>query len=174
MDYIIRTAESRDYDEIYELIETAFSTAYVSDGTEQDFAVNLRNSKNHIRDLELVMEVDDIIIGYVMMTKLSTNEADSNEVLLLAPICIAEEYRNNQLGEKLLLEGLKRATELDYQGVFLLGDPKFYSRVGFIRASELGIYDRVNELPDEYFLGIELKPKFADKKIFVDVMESNK
>ncbi|NLY21171.1 MAG: N-acetyltransferase [Tissierellia bacterium] len=175
MEYIIRTAELRDYDEIYELIKTAFFTAYLSDGTEQDFAVALRNSKNYIKELELVMEVDSKIVGHVMMTELGTNGKDLVSILLLAPICIAEEYRNNGLGEQLIDEGLKRATELDYNGVFLLGDPKFYNRVGFIRASELKVYDKVNKLPDEYFLGIELKPNsFEDTEFLIDVMESTK
>lgn len=42
MEYIIRQETEQDHPAIYDLIRTAFETAKVSDGDEQDFAVNLR------------------------------------------------------------------------------------------------------------------------------------
>lgn len=68
-DILIRHARQADYPTIYELIETAFKTAEHRDGTEQDFAVDLRAGTNYIPELELVAEIDSQLIGHIMLTK---------------------------------------------------------------------------------------------------------
>ena len=40
----IRPAQAGDYSQIYSLVQTAFATAKVSDGTEQDFVLELRRA----------------------------------------------------------------------------------------------------------------------------------
>lgn len=52
----IRTAISKDYDLIYDLVKIAFQTAEVSNGKEQDFVVDLRSTQGYIEELELVIE----------------------------------------------------------------------------------------------------------------------
>ena len=42
--------------DIYELVKTAFATAKVSEGDEQDFVEPLRRGGGYIPDLALVME----------------------------------------------------------------------------------------------------------------------
>ena len=59
----IRQENEIDYPAIYSLFQTAFETADVKDGTEQDFAVNLRNGPNYVPELALVAEIDDKIVG---------------------------------------------------------------------------------------------------------------
>ena len=50
----IRPAQAGDYSEIYSLVQTAFATAKVSDGTEQDFVLELRRRDTYRPELELV------------------------------------------------------------------------------------------------------------------------
>ena len=52
----IRPAQAGDYSEIYSLVQTAFATAKVSDGTEQDFVLELRRRDTYRPELELVSE----------------------------------------------------------------------------------------------------------------------
>ena len=40
---IVRQTTEADYSAVYDLIKTAFETAEHKDGTEQDYAVDLRN-----------------------------------------------------------------------------------------------------------------------------------
>ena len=54
----IRQETKEDLDEVYQLIKTAFETAKVKDGDEQDFAVKLREGKNFIPELSMVAETD--------------------------------------------------------------------------------------------------------------------
>lgn len=44
----IKLVNKEDYDKIYTFVEEAFKTAEVSDGTEQDFVLELRKSSNYI------------------------------------------------------------------------------------------------------------------------------
>lgn len=50
----IRKEEKQDYEEVYNVVKTAFETAQHSDGNEQDLVTELRKSKNFIPELSLV------------------------------------------------------------------------------------------------------------------------
>ncbi len=65
----VRQETAQDFDEIYHLVRTAFETAEVSDGREQDFVSSLRYSENYIPELALVAEEGKKIIGHIMLTR---------------------------------------------------------------------------------------------------------
>ena len=50
----IRTAREADFPAIRALVQAAFATAKVSDGTEQDFVLELRRRDTYRPELELV------------------------------------------------------------------------------------------------------------------------
>ncbi len=155
----IRPENKQDLDTVYSLIQTAFSTAYVKDGTEQDFAVGLRNGSGCIPELALVMEQDDKIIGHIMLTKMfiKQDNGDKFESLLLAPVAVLQEYRNQGLGSVLINEASKRAADMGYKAVFLVGDPAYYERLGFKSTVTFGIQNE-NGIPDKFVMAIELIP----------------
>ena len=64
----IRPAQAGDYSEIYSLVQTAFVTAKVSDGTEQDFVLELRRRDPYRPELELVAEENGQLIGHILLT----------------------------------------------------------------------------------------------------------
>ena len=55
----IRQENKNDYEEIYNVVKTAFETAEHSDGNEQDLVVALRNSDSFIPELSLVAIKDN-------------------------------------------------------------------------------------------------------------------
>ena len=59
----IKQETQKDYNEVYNVIKTAFASAEHSDGNEQDLVVALRKSKNFIPKLSLVAVYDDKIVG---------------------------------------------------------------------------------------------------------------
>lgn len=154
---IIRQETKNDYSEIYNLIKTAFETAKVKDGDEQDFAVQLRASQNYIPELALVAEKDGKLIGHIMFTKLNIDTPNGVfEVLLLAPIAILLEYRSQGIGSLLIKEGFRLAKEMGYTAIFLCGDPAYYSKLGFKETSEFGVKNGCS-IPDQYVLAYELE-----------------
>lgn len=152
----IRIENKKDYKIIYDFVEEAFRTAKVSDGKEQDFVNELRENKNYIEELALVGEYKGEIIGHIMLTKFYINSRDGEkEILLLAPISVKKEFRNKGIGSSLIEEGFKRAKEMGYKAVLLVGDPKYYHRFGFISSSKYKIKN-ISGIPDENVMIVEL------------------
>ena len=65
----IKLVNKEDYNKIYTFVEEAFKTAEVSDGTEQDFVLELRKSSNYEPELEFAAYDKNILIVHIMLTK---------------------------------------------------------------------------------------------------------
>lgn len=155
---IIRQELTKDFGEIYELVKTAFQTAKVSNGKEQDFVNQLRSSDEYIPELALVVEEDGKLIGHIMLTKTYiVNGSSKFETLLLAPISVVLEYRNRGIGVKLVNESFRLAREKGYTAVFLVGDPAYYHRFGFKSSVNFGV-KQMHNIPDENVMACELIP----------------
>ena len=86
----IRVAKPEDYNEIYRLVKTAFQTAQVSDGTEQEFVLELRASSGYIPELEFVAFEENAIVGHIMLTTQPIKASkDGICAVLVAPLCVA-------------------------------------------------------------------------------------
>lgn len=85
----IRQAHKQDYKEIYEFVKIAFQTAKVSDGTEQDFVLNLREGNSYIPELELIAVEDKQIIGHIMFTKqiIKTEQGEYIRIISCTTLC---------------------------------------------------------------------------------------
>lgn len=92
----IRKESKRDYDEVYDVIKTAFETAEHSDGNEQDLVVALRKSDNFIPELSLVAVEDNKIVGYILFTKIRIEEY---EEIALAPLAVLPQYQRKGIGK---------------------------------------------------------------------------
>lgn len=150
----IRQAKPEDFDAIYSLVKTAFQTAKVSDGGEQDFVLKLRKG-SYIPELELVAEEDGVLIGHIMLTGASIREnGGCFGTLLLAPLSVALEWRAKGIGTALIREALAKAAALGHSSAVLIGDPGYYGRFGFHSAASIS-YPGV---PGEYTLACELTP----------------
>ncbi|HEY3412373.1 MAG TPA: N-acetyltransferase [Armatimonadota bacterium] len=137
---IIRTETSDDFPRIYELVKVAFQTAKVSGGTEQDFVNQVRSGDAYIPELALVAEEGGQLIGHIMMSKIDiVNGTGKSGSLLLAPVCVALEHRDNGIGSALIRESMGLAREMGYTSVLLLGDPAYYHRFGFRTSTDFGI-----------------------------------
>lgn len=154
--FTIRQTTEADYAQIYHLIQTAFETAEHRDGTEQDFAVDLRNGANYIPELDLVAELNGELIGHIMFTKTVVTQPDDSryDTLLVAPLSVLLEFRNRGVGSALMQAGLHIAAAMGYETAFLIGDPNYYQRFGYKPAHLYGISH--DSLPAEYILTKEI------------------
>jgi predicted N-acetyltransferase YhbS len=80
--------------------------------------------------------------------------------LLLGPIGVAADRRNNHIGDRLMRESLRRALELGHGIVLLVGDLSYYGRFGFRPAASRGI-TMPGEQPHRLQL-LELQPGSLD------------
>ena len=162
-EYLIRQEKKNDLEEVYTLIRTAFETARVKDGTEQDFAANLRKGEGFIPELSLVAEAGGKLIGHILLTKTFVVQPDGtrHEGLLVAPLSVALEWRDKGVGSALMWEGLRIARGMGYTAAFLVGDPGYYSRFGFSPTASFGIRPQA-DIPTQYVLVRELVPGALD------------
>lgn len=154
----IRNVKKEDYNDVYELVKTAFLTAQVTDGNEQNFVNELRQRDTYIPELEFVLEKDDELIGHIMLSKQAYTINEKTQYgLLIAPLCIKKEYRDKQYGSKLMKFALEEALKQQYTALFLVGNPEYYRRFGFKSVTEYGL-ENASEIPDQYVLALEMVP----------------
>jgi predicted N-acetyltransferase YhbS len=147
---IIRQEKIKDYDDVYHVVKEAFESAEHSDGNEQDLVVKLRKSESFIPELSLVAVEDDKIVGHILFTKAFVQDV---EVLALAPLSVLPDYQNRGIGMSLMKEGHDIACKLGYQYSIVLGYSQYYSKVGYMPASQYGIKAPF-EVDDESFMAI--------------------
>ena len=143
-----------EIDEVDTLIRTAFLTAPVTDGSEQDMVKRLRSSTGYLPEQELV--------GHILTTRIVIDGAAGPvNALEVAPLCVASDHRCRGIGTLLMKEALNRGRTAGFPAVFLVGDPRYYARFGFRPVAELGIHN-ASSIPDDVVLGIELEPGTLD------------
>ena len=148
MDFNIRQEQIKDYEAVHKVVELAFRDMEDSDHNEPFLVDQLRQTDAFIPELSLVAEVDEEIVS----------ENKSVTSLGLAPVSVLPEYQNRGIGSALIREAHKRATELGYGSVVLLGHKDYYPRFGYKQAIDSGI-EFPFDVPHEYCMAIELRPK---------------
>lgn len=137
----IRQEMPNDYEEIYTMVKQAFASADYSDGTEQDYLNAIRKKDTFIPELSLVAQINDQIVGQIVLYKMQLQYEENSDVqLVLSPLSVHPDYFGQGIGTKLIREGCARALDSGYKVVFLCGDYKYYSRFGFVPTYKQGIY----------------------------------
>ncbi|MGV0936323.1 GNAT family N-acetyltransferase [Empedobacter falsenii] len=152
----IRKEEKSDYEQVFKLIEKAFENEEYSDHREQFLVERLRNSDGFVPDLSIVFEMNGLIVGYVLLTKIKINYSDfSYDSLALAPVAVLPNYQGNGIGGHLIEFAHKKARELGFESIILLGHPTYYPKFGYRKASDFDV-QLPFEVPDENCMAIEL------------------
>lgn len=97
----IRKEESKDYKEVFNLIENAFKNEEYTDHKEQFLVERLRNSELFVPELSLVAEIDGQIVGYILLTKIKIINDNLQETasLALAPVAVLKNIKEKELAE---------------------------------------------------------------------------
>ena len=148
----IRQENENDYEEVYNLIRTAFETAEHSDKNEHNLVNSLRTTNNFIPELALVAINANKIVGYILFTKIKIGDYTE---LALAPLAVLPEYQRQGIGRSLIEKGHKIAKQLGYHYSIVLGSEKYYSRFGYVPAIQYGI-NAPFEVPNRNFMAIKL------------------
>lgn len=156
MKIFIRQEISTDYPKVFALVEQAFSTLEISDKTEQFLVERLRKSSAFLPELSIVAEIDNRVVGYILLTKIIIqNKESAFESLSLAPLAVLPEFQNKGIGGELILHSHKIAKQLGFKSVILVGHENYYPRFGYEPVSKFGI-KLPFEAPEQNCLAIEL------------------
>ncbi len=100
-------------------------------------------------------EKEEQVIGHVLLSAVSI-ENGSALGLGLAPVAVLPMEQGRGIGSELIKAGLNQAKEAGYALVVVLGEPDFYRRFGFVKASQFGLTNEYGV--DDPFMVVELKP----------------
>ncbi len=120
-DFEIRPETEADLKAIHRLHTQCFPT-----GAEANLVDQLRKDKDLA--ISLCAIAGDQIIGHVAFSKMIA----PFKALGLAPVSVAQELRKQGVAHDLIRTGLIHAKEQGYDAAFVLGDPAYYTRFGFL------------------------------------------
>ena len=82
----------------------------------------IRESDGFVSDLSLVAELDDEVVGHVILSYVGL-EGDTRRLLELGPMAVAPDHQRRGIGSALVREALRLADERGEPLVLVLGHP---------------------------------------------------
>jgi predicted N-acetyltransferase YhbS len=156
MEIILRQESAGDHQSVFEVIEKAFKNEVLSDHREHFLVDNLRKTNAFIPELSIVAEIDEKIVGHILLSKIKIiNKENEFESLALAPVSVHPDFQNIGIGALLIKKSHQIAKELGYKSIILLGHENYYPKFGYTLA---GKYDITLpfDVPKENCMAIEL------------------
>ena len=151
----VRHEEARDAGPIARLHESAFPTP-----AEAALVGALRAAGRLA--LSLVAIIEEGVVGHVafspvtIVSRMTTANPRPGAGLGLAPLAVASTHRRCGIGAALLEAGLAGCARDGIGYVVVLGEPHYYRRFGFVRASDRGLANEYGAV--EEFMVLELRP----------------
>ena len=137
---IIRQSLPSELPEILEIVRGAFAFAEFSDGNEHTLVDTLHSSETFIPALSLTAELCSQLVGYVLLTPIIIKDHRSSvQSLALAPIAVLPPFQGKGIGKALITVAHRAAVSQGYSSVVVLGNPTYYSRLGYVATKEHSI-----------------------------------
>lgn len=149
----IRIEQTRDHDAVGSVHQTAFG------GEHGDTVAQLVHAlrRDDPAALSLVSEEAGQVVGHILFSR-TLLDAPRRLVAVqtLSPLAVAPQWQRRGIGSALIRAGLQQLDERGVPLVFLEGDPRFYSRLGFSPAVEHGFRKPSLRIPDAAFQVVTL------------------
>ena len=143
MDFKIRSEELEDIGPVRAILKATFPTA-----AESKLVDALRSNGKAI--ISLVAVNNDEVLGHILFSPVSTTPPGEAKGIGLAPVAVRPDIQSKGIGSGLIREGLRLCKELGYNYCVVLGNPKYYGRFGFEKASNFGLQNEYGV--DEEFM----------------------
>lgn len=155
----LRRETPADHDAVATVVGEAFGRPEVP---ELVTALRPYSGIGEHRELSLVAEIDDCVVGHVMLT-LSRVDAWERlvDVLVLSPLAVHPDHQEKGIGTALVAAAVDLARTADAPALFLEGSPVFYGARGFTPAAPLGFRRPSRRIPAPAFQ-VALLPSHQD------------
>lgn len=163
----IRNERESDYKNVEDITRKAFYNVYVPGCMEHYLVHIMRGHEDFIPELDFVIEVDGQIVGNIMYTKskLTDEGGTEKEIVTFGPVSILPKYQRKGYGKMLIEHSLKRAAELGYEAVVIMGSPANYVGSGFQCCRKYNICVEKGKYPAAMLVK-ELKPGALDGRLW--------
>jgi len=132
----VRRERPEDHASVATLHDAAFGSGEAPPTAERLLVDELRRDADVMPALTLVAVLDGVLVGHVMCSRGHVGEQPH---VALGPIGVLPRCQRRGVGSALMHAALGAADALDEQGVFLLGDPGYYTRFGFEPGVAVGV-----------------------------------
>jgi putative acetyltransferase len=123
---MIRKTSEKDLEDILDIHQLAFGEV-----DESEMVQNLLNDETAEPTLSLLAFQDDEPVGHILFSKATLSGSDIS-CALLAPLAVLPEVQFKGHGKRLMKEGFRQLKEMGIDLIFVLGDPEYYQRAGFL------------------------------------------
>jgi putative acetyltransferase len=152
MEIKIRKEEAEDAEHVREILRAAFPTE-----AESKLVDALRENGKAV--ISLVAIDGEQLLGHILFSPVTTAPPSDVRGIGLAPVAVRPDVQSQGIGTKLIREGLHLCKELHYDYCAVLGDPEYYQRYGFEKASSFGMRNEYGV--DEEFMVIHFSERRA-------------
>lgn len=163
---LIREETANDHAKTERVIHEAFFNRYAP-GCSEHYILHLARQA---RDFEswhsLVAEYDGHIIGQVLLVpSIIRNHNGDIPVFTLGPVCALPACHGQGVGSALIRAMIQIAKEKGVLAIFLMGDPRYYHRFGFVSSSRFGIFlpGALQDEEADFFMTLPLYEGALDK-----------
>jgi putative acetyltransferase len=144
----IRFETTQDHEAIFRVEEAAFGQP------GQAHLVNaLRAAATP--QISLVAERDGDVVGHIFFSPVYFEDPYKLHGCQLSPLAVLPEFQNEGIGSALVRQGLAACSSANWAAAFLLGDPHYYSKLGFEMASGHNLVHSGND--GEYLQYLEME-----------------
>ena len=163
----IRNERESDYKNVEDITRKAFYNVYVPGCMEHYLVHIMRGHEDFIPELDFVIEVDGQTVGNIMYTKskLTDKGGTEKEIVTFGPVSILPKYQRKGYGKMLIEHSLKRAAELGYEAVVIMGSPANYVGSGFQCCRKYNVCVEKGKYPAAMLVK-ELKPGALDGRLW--------
>ena len=145
----IRRETPEDIAPIRHMLKQAF------DEPQEANLVDLLRTAGQAR-ISLVAILNSQVVGHILYSPVAIDSVQRDDRAVgLAPLAVLPELQGKGIGSRLVRQGLDECRTGGYDIVVVLGDPTFFSRFGFSRASSCGLQNEYGV--DEPFMAMELR-----------------
>ena len=128
----IRLENNSDIYQIENIHNQAFNNP------DESKIVNKLRGNNNLT-LSLVGEIDESLIGHIAYSPI-LNGYQKPIGIGLGPVGVIPAFQNQGIGSHLIEKGNKDVIKMGFDKIFVLGDPKYYSRFGFELAKDYNYF----------------------------------
>ncbi len=133
MEFKLRNEESTDIKQVREILLATFPRE-----AESKLVDPLRANGKAIISL-VAAASDNYVLGHILFSPVTTTPPSAAKGIGLAPVAVRPQVRSQGIGSGLIREGLRLCKELGYDYCVVLGNPKYYQRFGFEKASSFSL-----------------------------------
>jgi putative acetyltransferase len=142
----IRPEHTGDVTAVRQVNERAFAGP-----AEASLVDALRGSAGSI---SLVATISGRVVGHIMFTPVTLDEAPDVRVAGLAPMAVLPEHQRTGIGGHLIRAGLAACREHGYAAIVVVGHADYYPRFGFAAAHSLGLRCEFNVPPEAFMVTV--------------------